>query len=101
MHRPGLRVAAEARHELARRGKATGMEFRVAAGQPDEIGGGVRRLVGQRRERQDLRARGAPARQLVRIGKGKRRILRQGNALGRRLGQRARRGGVVAHGRRL
>ena len=64
-----------------RRRQRAGMQFRIAAGQPHRIGGGIGRLVGQRRERNDLRARAAPLPQQMRIHERKRRVLRQRDAL--------------------
>ncbi len=60
------------------------MQFRVAAGQPGDVAGWIGRLVGQRRERHDLRACCAPALQQMRIDKRERNVPGQRNALSRR-----------------
>ena len=68
-----------------RRGKRIGVQFRIAAGQPATIGAFGGRLVGQRRERNDLRAGATPGFDQMRIDEAEGPVLRQRNALaGRR-----------------
>ncbi len=83
MHRAGLRESAHALGKARRGGELAGMQFRIAAGQPGDVAGGIGRLVGQRREGDDLGARRAPAFQQMRIDKGERHVARQRDALAR------------------
>ena len=46
--------------EVIRRRQRTGMKFRKTAWQPDRIGGGIGRLIGQWRKRNDFRTCAAP-----------------------------------------
>ena len=67
------------------------MKLGIAARQIDRIGIGRRRLVGERRERQNLGASGAPALEQRRIGEGEGGIARHRDALAERRDRAARR----------
>jgi hypothetical protein len=57
------------------------VKLRVAAGEPDEVGGSVGRFVGEGREGQDLGPRPAPAFEDMGVGEGEGRVLRQRDLL--------------------
>ena len=71
MHRPRPGEAPQTLTEAGRRGEPTGMQLGIAAGQPAGIAVIRRRLVGERREGDNLRARGAPAANEMRVDEGK------------------------------
>src|SRR5262245_28901147 len=66
-----------------RRRQRCGMELRIAAGQPYRIRARIRRLVGERREGENLGAGFTPAIEQMRIEKGEGAIVRDRNALAR------------------
>jgi hypothetical protein len=72
--RAGLRMVAQASQKPRGRREPSGMQFGIAARQPDHVGLACRGFVGQRRKRQDLRARRLPALQQMRIEERERRI---------------------------
>ena len=85
VHRPGRGEAFQAGGEISRVGERVGMQFRIAAGQPSDIGIVRRRFVGERRERQDLGAGLAPCIDHVRIDKAESLVARERDPLpGRR-----------------
>ena len=74
-------MVAQAGQEDARRRKLAGMQFGIAARQPDAVGMGCWRFIGQRRKRQDFRPGPSPALHQVRIDEGKGCVARDGDAL--------------------
>ncbi|OIQ64495.1 hypothetical protein GALL_539540 [mine drainage metagenome] len=88
MHRPRHCECAERLAKAMIGRKPASLQFRIAAGQPADVGVRIRSLIGQRRERHDLSAGGTPAFEHMRIDEGKGGIARQRNALaGRRHGR--------------
>ena len=75
-----LRKARQPRAKARGRGKRAGMEFRIAAGKPAAVAALRRRLVGERREGDDLRAGRSPALDDVGIDEGKGRVAGERNA---------------------
>ena len=85
MDRPGLRKTRQPGAKPGRRRERAGMELRIAAGQPAGIAVARRRLVGKRREGDDLGAGAPPAVENVRIDEAEGLIERERDALaGRR-----------------
>ena len=68
-----------------RRRQCSRVQLGIAAGQPYRIGSGIGRLVGQRRERQDLRAGRPPAIEQMRIDEGESAILGERDTLAGRI----------------
>ena len=87
-----LGVFAQGGAEPRGGGQFASVQFGIAAGQPDEIGIGVGRFIGEGREGQDLGPGGVPAFQQVRIGKAEGGVAGDGDALRRGAGQRGGRG---------
>src|SRR5208283_5030946 len=79
-----LREAAQAFEETFRRREPSCVKLGIAARKPKKIAILRRRLIGERRKENDVRTRLPPARQNMRIEKGKRRIPRDRDALRRR-----------------
>ena len=78
------REQPQAVEEAARAGEAAGMQFGIASRQPAGVAVGGRRLVGQRREGDDLRPGRPPAADEMRIDEGKGLVARQRDPLARR-----------------
>ncbi len=81
VHRAFRGEGAHAGEEVRVCGEAPGVKLRVAAGQPDCIGGAGRRFIGQRREGKNLRARVPPGFDKMWINEGKGGVLSQRNPL--------------------
>ncbi len=84
VHRPRLREVAQAVSKFSRRRERFGMQLRIAARQPAAVGTLGRRLVGERRERQNLGAGAPPRRGDVRIDEAERAVAGERDALARR-----------------
>src|ERR1700685_2565534 len=80
VYRSRLREAPQAVAEAPCRGERFRMKLRIAAWQPAAVGAVRRRLVGERRERQNLGAGIAPRREHMRIDEAERPIVRQRDA---------------------
>jgi hypothetical protein len=79
-----LRKAPQACGKISRRCERAGVQLRIAAGQPAAIGALRRLLVGQRRERKNLRAGRAPRLDKMRVDEAEGTIIGERNALARR-----------------
>jgi len=86
-----LREAAQAFEETFRRRDPSCVKLGIASRKPKKIAIFRRRLIGERRRENDVRSRPSPARQNMRIEKGKRRIPRNRDALRRRRSRAAQR----------
>src|SRR3984957_12311054 len=93
MHRPRLCEVSQSIAETQRGSKRFRMKLGIAARQPAAVGAVRRRLVGERRERQNFGTGVAPRRKQMRIDEAESSIMRQRDALPRR-----RDGGVACRG---
>src|SRR5215472_1626749 len=103
MHGFGFGETLYASAKARRRREPPGVQFRIAAGKPAEVAFGRRRLVGERRKREDLRPGRSPAMQKVRIDERERRVASERDPLSGQpnRGRRARQRSAVQFGGQL
>ena len=81
VYRPRLCKASQSIAKTSRGSKRFRVKLRIAARQPAAVGAIRRRLVGKRREQQNLGAGVAPCRKDMRVDETERPIVRQRDAL--------------------
>ncbi|MDB5539870.1 MAG: hypothetical protein JWQ89_1597 [Devosia sp.] len=79
--RPGCGAGVEAAHEILGGGEAGGMEFGVAAGEENGVGGGIRGFVGEGGEEGEDGAGVAPVGQPVGVEEGEGVVTGDGDVL--------------------